>query len=151
VLKLMQQRLVLMKDVAGAKWAAKLPVEDPQRESELTDRLVQKGQELGLRPDVVRGFIAAQLGAARQLQESFFQTWRKSSAGVKPAADLQRDLRPKIDQLSVELLGALAKLQPHLDKPSVQLLLRERAAAVLVGEGIDERVRGQALAPLVRR
>jgi serine protease Do len=151
VLKLMQQRLALMKDVAGAKWSAKLPVADPEREAELTDQLVKKGQELGLAPGVVRGFIAAQLEASRQVQEGFFEQWRKQNIEPKASANLHTELRPRIEQISVELLAALAKLQPHLEQATVQERLRDRAAALLAGEGITDAVRQQALAPLVRR
>jgi serine protease Do len=151
VLKLMQERLALMKDVAGAKWLAKLPIDDPQREAELTDRLVEKGLEMGLRAETVRGFIVAQMSASRQVQQSLFDTWRKSSAEIKAAADLHKDLRPRIDRVSFDLLSALAKLQPHLDKPVVQQMISDRARALLAGEGITDAVRNQALAPLVRR
>jgi serine protease Do len=151
VLKLMQQRLAVMKDVASAKWLAKVPVADPEREAEVTAQLVKKGEQLGLKNALVRGFVGAQLGASKQLQESFFEQWRKDSAAVKVSADLQKDLRPKIDQITNDLLAALARLEPHLDKPAVQQLLRDRAPVLVSGDGITDAVRSQALAPLVRK
>jgi serine protease Do len=151
VLKLMQQRLAVMKDVAGAKWLAKVPVPDPEREAEVTAQLVKKGEELGLKVTLVRGFVGAQLNASKQLQQSFFEQWRKDDAPVKVSADLQKDLRPRIDQITNDLLAALAKLEPHLDKPAVQRLLRDRAPLLVAGEGITDAVRNQALAPLVRK
>jgi serine protease Do len=151
VLKLMQQRLAVMKDVASAKWLAKVPVADPEREAEVTAQLVKKGEQLGLKNALVRGFVGAQLNASKQLQESFFEQWRKDSAAVKVSADLQKDLRPKIDQITNDLLAALAKLEPHLDKPAVQQLLRDRAPVLVSGDGITDAVRSQALAPLVRK
>jgi serine protease Do len=151
VLKLMQQRLALMKDVAGAKWSAKLPIADPQREAELTDQLVKKGQELGLAAGLVRGFMSAQLDASRQVQENFFEQWRKQNEVPKKGANLHTELRPRIEQVSIELLTALARLQPHLEQAAVRERLRDRAPALLAGEGITDAVREQALAPLMQR
>jgi len=151
VLKLVQQRLAVMKDVASAKWLAKIPVADPEREAEVTAQLVKKGEQLGVKVALVRSFVGAQLSASRQLQESFFEQWRKDNAAVKVSADLQKDLRPKIDQITNDLLAALAKLEPHLDKPAVQQLLRDRAPVLVSGDGITDAVRSQALAPLVRK
>jgi hypothetical protein len=45
----------------------------------------------------------------------------------------------------------LGKLMPHLQTPAAQQRLRDRATAVLTGDGITEAVRNQALAPLMKR
>jgi serine protease Do len=148
---LMQQRLTLMKDVAGAKWQAQELNADPKREAELLDQLVTQGQKVGLSADVVRGFFIAQFDASKQVQQMLFDRWRKESAELKDVPDLQKDLRPKIEQVSQDLLTVLAQLQPHLANPDVQQRLRDRAAAVLTGDLITDAVRTRALEPLIKR
>ncbi len=151
VVALMHERLKLMKDVAGAKWQAKKTDADPEREQDLLDRLVAQGEKMGLQRELVRTFFTAQFDAAKQVQQSFFERYEKEKVEPKNVSDLQKDLRPKLDQVSQELLAALAKLQPHLTNPAVQQRLRDRAAALLAGEGITDAVRTKALEPLIKR
>lgn len=151
LVNLMQQRLKLMKDVASAKWHAKQTGADPKREQELLDQLVEQGKKLGLSADAVRGFFTAQFDAAKQIQQSFFDTFQKDKVELKNVPDLQKDLRPKLDQVSQDLLATFAQLQPHLSNPAVQQRLRDRASALLAGDGITEAVRNRALEPLVKK
>jgi len=151
LMNLMQQRLKLMKDVASAKWQAKQTGADPKREQELLDQLVEQGKKLGLSADAVRGFFTAQFDAAKQIQQSFFDTFQKDKVELKNVPDLQKDLRPKLDQVSQDLLATFAQLQPHLSNPAVQQRLRDRASALLAGDGITEAVRNRALEPLVKK
>lgn len=156
VVQLMQQRLQLMKDVAAAKWHTKqteanVQPADAKREAELLDQLVQQGAKLGLAADAVRAFFVAQFDAAKQVQQSFIERFQKEKAELNNVPDLHKDLRPKLDQVSQNLLTELGKLQPHLADPAVQQRLRDRAAAVLTGEGITDAVRNRALAPLIKK
>lgn len=151
VVDLMQQRLKLMKDVAAAKWQAKQTDPDAKREAELLDQLVKQGEKIGLPADMVRVFFSAQFDAAKQLQQSHFDRFKQDKIELKNALDLQKDLRPKLDQVSQDLLAELAKLRPHLADPVVQKRLRERAATVLSGEGINDAIRNRALEPLIKR
>ncbi len=148
---LMQQRLKLMKDVASAKWQAKATDPDAKREAELLAQLVKEGEKKGLPAETVRRFFTAQFDAAKQVQQAHFDRFKNDKTELKNVPDLQKDLRPKLDQVSQNLLEELAKLQPHLAIPAVQQRLRDRAAAVLTGDGINDAVRTKALEPLLKR
>lgn len=148
---LMQQRLKLMKDVALAKWQAKQTNADAKREAELLDQLIKQGEKIGLPAETVRSFFTAQFDAAKQVQQSHFDRFNKEKTEPTNVPDLQKDLRPKLDQVSQNLLAELAKLQPQLGNPAVQQRLRDRAAAVLTGDGISDAVRNRALEPLIKR
>jgi serine protease Do len=150
-LDLMKQRLQLMKDVAGAKWQTKETDADAKRETELLEQLVKQGEKLGLAADVVRAFFAAQFDAAKQVQQTFFDRFQKEKTELKNVPDLQKDLRPKLDQVSQQLLSELSKLQPHLANPAVQQRLRDRAATMVTGEGISDAIRNRALEPLIKK
>src|SRR5262249_7834217 len=76
LLRLMEQRLALMHEVARWKWNAGQPVTDPQREPELLHSVVERGRGKGLDPDLVRPFFAAQLEAARFVQQADFDRWQ---------------------------------------------------------------------------
>src|SRR5262249_47128164 len=56
LLRLMQQRLTLMHEVARWKWNAGRPVTDAERERQLLHSVVERGRGKGLDPDLVRPF-----------------------------------------------------------------------------------------------
>ena len=67
----MQRRLTLMHEVARWKWNAGQPVRDAEREREVLHSVVEGGRGKGLDPELVRSFFAAQLEAARLVQQAF--------------------------------------------------------------------------------
>ena len=91
LLHLMQQRLTLMDDVARWKWTAGQPITDPKRERELLERVVERGRDKGLDPELVRRFFAAQMEAARALQQAKFDRW---------SADKQKPIRTRVGRVA---------------------------------------------------
>jgi len=149
LLRLMRDRLVLMHDVARSKWNAKRPIGDPEREGALLQEMEEKGRDRGLDPQFVREFFAAQIAAARQVQEADFARWRAEEHG--PFADVPglAALRERIDSLNRELLSTLAEARIQLDDTRTREQLREWAQAILTGEGVTDDVRAAAIEPLV--
>ncbi len=148
LLALMRQRLRLMEDVAYFKWVNNKPVADPEREKQLLESLLEKSKAHALDGDLVKSFFTAQMAAARTLQEELFKRWGSPDRArpANSAVDLQSVLRPKIDQVSAELLIALAKVQPHLRGQAFQKRIHDRAANVLAGDAVSAAVRAKALA-----
>ena len=148
LLRLMQQRLTLMHDVARWKWNAGQPITDPQRERELLQSVVERGRGKGLDPDLVRAFFAAQMEAARLVQQADFERWK--AKWQEPFADKSLAvLRQRIDQLNSELIDALAEVSACLSGDTVQQALPQRAEEILTGDGLAG-VRETASAPLRR-
>jgi chorismate mutase-like protein len=149
LLRLMEQRLALMHDVARWKWNAGKPITDPKRERELLQSVVERGWGKGLDPDLVRSFFAAQMEAARLVQQADFDRWKAKEQ--KPFADTTSlaVLRRRIDDLNRELIDALAEVRPWLSGLSVQQALPQRAEEILIGDGLAG-VRETAIAPLRR-
>jgi chorismate mutase-like protein len=147
LLRLMQQRLTLMHEVARWKWNAGQPVTDAQRERELLHGVVERGRGKGLDPELVRPFFAAQLEAARLVQQADFERWKANKQ--QPFADAKSlaVLRQRIDQLNGELIDALAELRPWLWGLAVQQALPQRAEEILTGNDLAG-VRETAIAPL---
>jgi chorismate mutase-like protein len=52
------------------------PLTDPQRERELLQSVVERGRGKGLDPDLVRTLFAAQMEAARLVQQADFDRWQ---------------------------------------------------------------------------
>src|SRR3954452_3497119 len=59
LLHLIERRLAIMHDVARWKWTSGQTIADPRRERESLDKVVGRGREKGLDPDLVRRFFAA--------------------------------------------------------------------------------------------
>ena len=147
LLGLMQQRLTLMHEVARWKWNAGQPVRDAEREREVLHSVVEGGRGKGLEPDLVRSFFAAQMEAARLVQQADFDRWKAKNQ--KPFADTKNlaVLRQRIDQLNTELINALAEVRPWLWGQTVQPALPQRAEEILTGNGLAS-VRGTAITPM---
>jgi len=105
---LVNQRLSLMKDVAGYKAQQHLPIEDAAQEARvLADSQAEAGR-LGLEPASVRPFIAAQMDAAKAIQYRYRADWLASlEKGWRPRA--LESVRPQIAKLSSRILQLLAK------------------------------------------
>jgi chorismate mutase-like protein len=149
LLRLMGRRLALMHEVARSKWNAGKPVTDPDRERELLQSVVERGRGKGLDSDQVRSFFAAQMEAARLVQQADFDQWKAKEQ--KPFADPTSlaVLRQRIDDLNGELIDALARVRPRLSGPTVQQALPQRAEEILTGNDLAG-VRETAIAPLRR-
>jgi chorismate mutase-like protein len=149
LLRLMERRLALMHDVARWKWKAGKPIEDPKRESESLQVVVERSRGKGLHPDLVRSFFAAQMAAARLVQQADFDRWKAKEQ--EPLADTTslEALRQRIDQLNGELIDALADVCPWLSGLTVQQALPQRAEEILSGNGLAS-VRDTTITPLRR-
>jgi chorismate mutase len=147
LLRLMEKRLALMHEVARWKWNTGKPIMDPKRERELLQNVVERGRGKGLNPDLVRSFFAAQMEAARLVQQADFERWEANKQ--EPFADTTSlaVLRQRIDHWNRELIDALAELRPWLSGWTVQQALPRRAEEILTGNGLAG-VRETAIAPL---
>jgi chorismate mutase-like protein len=143
----MQQRLAQMHEVARWNWNAGQPVTDAERERELLHSVVERGRGKGLDPELVRCFFAAQLEAARLVQQADFDRWKANEpehfADTKSLVVLWR----RIDQLNSELINSLAEVRPWLWGQTVQQALPRRAEEIPTGNGLAS-VRETAIAPL---
>lgn len=145
LLGLMHQRLVLMHDVARWKWNQKQAIADPAREQTFLDAIEARAKDKGLDPAWVGRFFRAQIEAAKLVQQTDFETWKAEQRGAFDSVpDLQKELRPRIDELSQELLDALAAAKPALQRE--RGTIAERARTIMGDLPAD--VRQTAAAPL---
>lgn len=149
LLSLMGERLALMTPVAQSKWNTRAPVEDAPREAALVAAAVQEGLARGLPAALTERFFRAQIEAAKHVQREHFAAWE--AAGQKPfprPRSLQRDLRPKLDALTKDLLDALAAVRPQLGGEKSRAALARHSPALLGQAGVSECAAALALEPL---
>jgi chorismate mutase-like protein len=149
LLRLMEQRLALMHEVARWKWDADKPITDAERERELLRTVVERGRVKGLDPELVRSFFAAQMEAARLVQQVHFDRWKAKKQRTFADTTSLAVLRQRIDDLNRELIDALAELRHWLSEPAVQRELPRRAEKILTGSDLGG-VCETAVAPLRR-
>lgn len=107
---LMGERLKLMPDVARYKWNNHLPIEDLPREKAILDELVVQATQAGVPEVYARTFFAAQMDAAKKVQQALFDQWREADAGEMPdVPDLKNDIRPALDAMTPRLLELLGR------------------------------------------
>ncbi len=93
--------------------------------------------------------MSAQIEAGKFVQEADFADWNAQDRGrFADVRDLSTDLRPRIDELSDQLLKQLAELPHNADEGPAKVGVERRAETLLVGEGIDDTVRSAAIRPL---
>lgn len=149
LLQRMHWRLDLMHAVARVKWNAQARIFDPERERALLEDVVNRGRTQQLDPEVTRAFFAAQMEAAKIIQEEDFQRWRADShPPFEDVSDLAM-LRKQIDTLNGTLLVALAEAWPLIGTPDGQRLLEAREAELFAD--LSAEARAAALRPLRQR
>jgi chorismate mutase-like protein len=143
------QRLLLARDVARAKWNAKAAIEDLPREEQVIAAAVRQGAALGLQEAWIRSVFRAQIEASKTVQRELYRRWQAEDAGrFDDAPDLANTIRPELDRLTTQLLRAMADNQAllhdsarHADVAVAMHALQARA--------LSPAAAGQALAPFV--
>ena len=110
----MAARLQVMEDVAHYKWAHDVAVDAPKREAGVIAATVEKALAIGLDRAVATRAVTAQMAAAKQRQRRLIAVWTAGTPPAGNAPDLTRDIRPRINRLTVDFLAALKSAQPAL-------------------------------------
>lgn len=137
VFRLMQERLVLMRDVAAWKHARAAPVVDGERERQVLESAVEQASAVGIEADAARRLFALQIRLAARVQESWLTAWRSGHSAPQAVRDLAGELRPELDRLGSELLQAIYLALPELQRQD--FVARYTAAArILDAPGLTD-------------
>ena len=121
VLALENERLALMPAVAAWKWQHHAPVTDPTRERSVIADAAQRAAPLGLDPAPIERLFALQVRLASAVESELQRQWREQGfKAAAPVPDLARDLRPRLDRLTVDLLRAICLAAPALARPDFE-------------------------------
>ncbi len=106
--RLINERLSLMEQVAAHKWINAQPIAVPEREAFVIRRAVDDGLQYGITTGSSSAFFAAQIEAAKDIQQCWFERWE---TGFEPAMaeDLVVTVRPKLIVLGSKITRLLTK------------------------------------------
>jgi cyclohexadienyl dehydratase len=154
VLQLFDERLSLMPAVAAWKWRNGSPITDSQRERVVAERAAELGRSMGLDGEGVRALIELQIAVARDVQSGLHGRWR--DRGYDFGTDipsLEGTIRPRLDQLTPQILRALHLAVPALQRPEFASRLPELTQEFLLGDGWTPAARERVVTTLatVRR
>ncbi|MYW64137.1 chorismate mutase [Streptomyces sp. SID8379] len=108
VSSLAAERLALADKVAAAKYGTSTPIDDPARERQVLDDVAARSAGLGLDPAYAQAVFRDQIEANKVVQRGLYARW-DAHPGERPAErpDLATEVRPALDRITGELLGAL--------------------------------------------
>lgn len=146
---LLAQRLAMMPDVARHKWNTRSPIDDPAREREILAGLRRDAEALGLPAPWAEQVFRAQIEAAKAIQRDLFARWEAAGQGpFTGVPDLTTVLRPRLDDLTTELLRTLAAAWPALSDPAQRPRLATALHPLRAAPGANAEALAIALAPL---
>jgi cyclohexadienyl dehydratase len=149
VLQLFDERLSLMPAVAAWKWQNGSPITDSQRERVVAERAAELGRSMGLDGESVRALIELQIAVARDVQSNLHGRWR--DRGYDFGTDipsLEGTIRPRLDQLTPQILRALHLAVPALQQPEFASRLPALTQEFLLGDGWTPAARAQVVITL---
>ena len=113
LIEVLGRRLDIGVEVARTKWNTKAPIEDLAREAVAIDAIGQAAASVGADAEVARRVLQAQIEASKVVQRSLHDQWAGSG---RPPFDTVRDLavelRPQLDEVTVQLVTALRAAGP---------------------------------------
>ena len=129
LLAVLARRLELADGVAQAKWNSGSAIEDPEREEQVLQRFTDEASRFGLESELARRVMRAQMEASKVRQREHFRHWRgQRRAPFTSPPNLATEIRPQLDQISMDLLQSLRDTESTFR--TYPELLSHRAAIV---------------------
>jgi chorismate mutase-like protein len=149
LLELENERLALMPAVAAWKWRHHAEVTDAARERAVIAQSAQLAGPLGLDSAPIERLFALQIRLAREVETACDRMWRERGFDPsQPDLDLARELRPRIDALTRELLATLEVAAPALARAGFAQRYSADAERLLRATGWTPAARGELLGTL---
>jgi cyclohexadienyl dehydratase len=114
IFELADQRLGVMPAVAAVKWQTHAPIFDPPRESAVIQHAQDLGAPMGLAANPLRRLFELQARLAREVETALHAQWQAQGYSYSGQVVTLADLRPQLDQLTVEILRAIYIAAPVL-------------------------------------
>ncbi|MDX6914064.1 chorismate mutase [Pectobacterium carotovorum] len=112
IYQLIQERMVLMKDVAGYKARQHLPVEDLKQEERILSKAREQSAAVGLSPQSTQLFFTSLMNASKAIQYRYMADWLATPENDWTPLSLNDTVRPTLltidDQLLVSIKRYLA-------------------------------------------
>ncbi|WP_047710150.1 chorismate mutase [Pectobacterium atrosepticum] len=112
IYQLIQERMVLMKDVAGYKARQHLPVEDLKQEDRILSKAREQSAAVGLSPQSTQLFFTSLMNASKAIQYRYMADWLATPESDWMPLSLNDTIRPTLltidDQLLISIKRYLA-------------------------------------------
>ncbi|KAL3102775.1 hypothetical protein niasHT_021442 [Heterodera trifolii] len=106
------KRLMLAKDVVSYKYLNSKPIDDPKREKDLLEKVLEQGQKAGIGNNYGEEFFQDQMDANKMIQKGYEKEWnKKKSSPPEKVPDLLVETRPKVTAATEEMILALKVFQ----------------------------------------
>jgi chorismate mutase len=106
------ERVQIADLVAAAKFGTTSPIDDPAREQAVLDAAAARSVELGIDPEVSKRVFRDQIEANKLVQRALFERWTAHpDEAPKERPDLAKEVRPKLDRITTQLLDQLRDTQ----------------------------------------
>jgi len=121
--------LPIADQVALTKWDSGKPIQDSPREQQVIAAAAKLAPSYKLDGDEVSQFLAAQIEANKLVQYALLASWHAvGKAPDSPRPDLTKQIRPKLDQLQIQLLQHYAAFAPYRRDPECPNWLGQQRA-----------------------
>ena len=117
LLRLVDNRLQLMKDVAAYKFVNDVTIENEQRERLVIASAMTSAQHNQLNRESVEYFFRLQIQLAKIVQSGWIGSWRTEGRDTifdSPVVDLGAEIRPKLISLGEQIIRQLPLALPEL-------------------------------------
>ncbi len=104
---LIEQRMQLMKDVAGYKALHHQPIEDQKQEEKVLETILRQSMALGLEPAGTRHLYVALINASKAIQYRYRAEWLAAPEPDWTPRSLNETVRPRLAAIDNELLAAI--------------------------------------------
>lgn len=129
LLATLNERLNIGDLVALTKWDSGKPIQDSPREQQVIAAAAKLAPSYKLDGDEVSQFLAAQIEANKLVQYALLASWHAvGKAPDSPRPDLTKQIRPKLDQLQIQLLQHYAAFAPYRRDPECPNWLGQQRA-----------------------
>ncbi|ALM53256.1 gamma subclass chorismate mutase AroQ [Halomonas huangheensis] len=129
LLEQVEQRLMIAPDVAKAKWNSGAPINVPERETQILDRVVVEARQQGVDEDLAHSFFQDQFDASKTVQQQLHQQWQQESRPpFDSPPDLASDIRPRLDVLTPQMIQSLSEFQALESNHATQQYFKEQVA-----------------------
>ncbi|QDX98129.1 chorismate mutase [Pectobacterium carotovorum subsp. carotovorum] len=109
IYQLIQERMALMKDVAGYKARQHLPVEDLKQEERILSKAREQAVAVGLSPQSTQLFFTSLMNASKAIQYRYMADWLATPENDWAPLSLNDTVRPTLLTIDDQLLVSIKR------------------------------------------
>ncbi|MFC0072615.1 chorismate mutase [Samsonia erythrinae] len=113
IYQLIEERMSLMKDVAGYKARQHLPVEDQKQEARILSKVREQSSAVGLSPQSTQSFFISLMNGSKAIQYRYMADWLATPENDWTPLSLNDSIRPALFTIDEQLLTSIKRYLEH--------------------------------------